>query len=349
MERVSEKSSLKSNRSETLEATFDVMAIVSVIAVLAGEILAAAGAGWKIRAYFSIVAFLFDVMFSYEFFARLYIRKAPGNWLAGLTSIVPLLAVSGPFLSGWIAGDFGAAAVRGFWLAQPPVGGLATLAAFRLFRMARPFLARAGHENYQSDQDGSSISTQRISRCSLAAIIGMTVALAGAIASDAMIIPGLSAQAAIRRESVFQAIEKAGSDADLAGMAKVSGILALKIHGQVILAAPSPLSPSEYAVISSSTVEAWFSTDEEMRSRGWAGTICALASLAAAIAYALASSSRTRNLDGGYRDYSVWTVLRGGSRSTRPSSSVQTDFSERPLAAPTGNEELAGILGKRTH
>jgi len=337
------------DRRGTLEATFDLLAILSVLAVLTGAILTVSGAGWKTRAYISIVAFLFDVIFTYEVFTRLASRQRPFPWLAILSSILPLLAVSGPFLSGWLEGDLGAAAVRGFWLGQPPTGGLATLAALRLLRMARPFMpGRISQADSQDIEIGRS-RTQRTSGCALAAGIGIAVALAGAIASDAMILPGLAVQAAARRQAVLQSIEKAGQETDLAAMAAAAGVLALKADGRVVLAASAQISPSEYSVVSSSTLEAWFPTMEERRSRGWAEIIFALASMAAATAYAIATFRFSGSLDQGHQDTWVWTVLRGGNRSSRSLYEKASMYHDRPEPSPTGTEELAGILGKKTH
>jgi hypothetical protein len=348
MERGSDKSSMAIDRQGTIEATFDLLAILSVVAVLTGAILTVAGAGWKTRAYISIVAFLFDVIFTYEAFTRLAARQRPFPWLALISSILPLLAVSGPFISGWLEGDLGAAAVRGFWLGQPPTGGLATLAALRLLRIARPFMAGRTSQADSQDSEIDKSTTQRASGCALAAGIGIAVALAGAIASDAMILPGLAEQAAARRQSVFQSIEKAGRKTDLAAMAKAAGVLALKADGQVLLAAPSPLSPSEYSVVSSSTLEAWFPATEERRTRGWAEIICALASMAAATAYAIAAFRFSGSPEQGHRDTWVWTVLRGRGRTTRSLYEKASSYHDRPEPSPTGTEELAGILGKRT-
>ncbi|PKL25366.1 MAG: hypothetical protein CVV47_04730 [Spirochaetae bacterium HGW-Spirochaetae-3] len=301
------------------------LAIVSVLSVFAGAALAAAGASWRVGAYVSIVGVLFDVVFSYEFFIHLLQKERPFPWLRGASSVLPLLLVSGPFISGWASLDLGASAVRGFWLGASPIGGLAVVAALRLLRVARPF-QRA------KPATGSPGGRVAVSGAAAAAV-GIVAVLLGAAASDALLVPGLASVAAARRESAVSAIAAATSDGERVSAALAAKAVALSVDGRVLVAAPSGISPTAYAVESRDGVSAWFEVADEARARGAAAAIAALASLLAAAGYAIAFfdpfGSSNRATDGS--DHSLGDAARRN----------------RPADKPAGSEELEGILGKR--
>ncbi|PKL08007.1 MAG: hypothetical protein CVV51_11190, partial [Spirochaetae bacterium HGW-Spirochaetae-7] len=313
MEWDNDKSVILGHRGTTIAATLDALAVISVVAVIAGAAVAASGLHWRPRAYFSIVATLFDMVFAYEFIVRAALRERPFPWMAGLSSVVPLLAVSGPFLSGLAGADFGAAAVRGFWLGTPPMGGLAVLAALRLLRVAR--LAPP------------SSAARNCARGKLAAALGIGIVVAGAVASDTLLIPGLAATAKHARQAAVMAMASAASDAERVASARAAGAMALRIDGRVLLATQRQASPSDYAVESYATVEAWFPSADDRMARGMAETVVALASLAAAIGYV------------------AFGIDRPGASRRRLRRNPGNVRRGRLSDAPAGDEELAGILG----
>ena len=325
MERDNDKSVILGHRGATIVATLDTLSVLSVIAVLVGAALAASGAQWRLRAFFSIVATLFDMVFTYEFIARAVLREKPFPWMAGLSSIIPLLAVSGPFLWGLAGADFGAAAVRGFWLGAPPMGGLAVLAALRLLRVTRLASPSTG----VSGAGESGMASRVRARYRLAATLGIGIVVAGAAAADALLVPGLSAKGKHAREIVVRAISSSTGDAERLASARAAGALALRVDGHVLLAAPLYQSPADYAAESYGTVEAWFPVDADRRARGMTEVVVALASLAAAAIYA-AVGSRSPGASRRYLQEDSGTGRRG-----------------RLSDAPAGERELAGILGKR--
>ena len=322
MERDIEKSGYVYRLRDSAGSTLDALAVVSVLAVFAGAVLTASGASWRVGAYVSIVGVLFDILFSYEFFVLLLRGARPFPWLRGLSSVLPLLLVSGPFLSGWAAFDLGAAAVRGFWLGAPPVGGLAVVAALRLLRVARPLPRPSG------------VGSGRRSAAGTAAIFGIAAVILGAAASDALLVPGLASLAEARRLSAVSTIASAGSDAERIAAARAAEAMALSVDGRALVAAPRGTAPAAYAVESRDGVTAWFEVADEERARGAASAIAALASLLAAAGYAIAFSGPFGNAAGGPTDASDDSV----DGSTRR---------DRPADRPAGSEELEGILGKR--
>ncbi|MBU0928857.1 MAG: hypothetical protein KKA67_14000 [Spirochaetes bacterium] len=334
MERDIEKSDASPGYDATVSAAMDALAVVSVAFVLVGAALSASGASWRIGAYVSIVGLLFDLVLSYEFLARLIRRKRPVSSLAGLSSIAPLLLVSGPFIAGWALSDLGSAAVRGFWLGASPASGLAAVAALRLLRVARPI------EAVREDADDRRASRQaRASGRKTAAMVGIAVAIAGAFASDALLIPGLSRLGAEGRAAAMSAIAAAGTDAERSSAALAAGAIALRVDGRAIVQAPPFASPADYAMEASGGVEAWFSVSGERRARGAAEALFALASLAASAGYALARTAHGASARTGRESLPSGPVPEGGAAASERRG--------RPSDRPAGNEELAGILGKR--
>ena len=347
MERVIEKTRRSGAVSVIASSTMDALAIVSIVFAFVAAGMAAAGASWRASAFMAIVGVLFDILFSYEFFLGAIGRPSPFPWLSGLSSALPLLLVSGPFLAGWVGADLGSAAVRGYWLARSPLGGLSVVAALRLLRAARPFLIwrRSGDDETVSPSASRAASARAASAraasaraaSARAAILGIVVVLAGAAMADALLIPGLSASSASRREAAMDEIAAATDDEAMIRAAKAAGAIALRHDGRTLLAATGPISPSRYAVLSRGGLEAWFDVSDEARARGTAAAIAALASLVAAAGYAATL-------------YGLSPLRALARRATAPTRPDQTAF-DGPGAprrdAPAGREELAGILGKR--
>lgn len=301
-------------RRATARAALDALAVVSVIAAFTGAALAAAGLSWRAMAYLSIVGVLFDALFTYEFFYSALRAGRRSAWLDGLSSIAPLLLVSGPFIAGWASGDLGSAAVRGFWLGQAPYGGLAVVAALRLLRAARPF------------RDSGAVRARRGLRP--AASAGLAVALSFAVAADALLVPGLAAAGAARRSEALATIATSRDDATAIAAARSAGVVALRKDGRALMAAPEATAPPDFIFLSSGSAEAWFSIADERRARGAYEAAAALASLAAAAALGLSLARKPRV---------------GESQPSVPPE-------PRPRLAdrPTGTEEIEAILGKRS-
>ncbi|MCP5453646.1 MAG: hypothetical protein H7A27_06655 [Spirochaetaceae bacterium] len=367
MERDIEKTRRSGAVSAIASSTMDALAIVSIVFVFAAAVMAAAGASWRASAFMAIVGVLFDILFSYEFFLGALRRPSPFPWLAGLSSALPLLLVSGPFLAGWAGADLGSAAVRGYWLARSPLGGLSVVAALRLLRAARPF-----NVERQSGDDGagrrvaalthvdelrsivareramldpvvggraasSRAASSRAASSRAAAILGIGVVLAGAAMADALLIPGLSGSSAARRETAMDEIASAPDEGAMIRAARAGGAFALKDGERALLAAAGPVSPARYAVLSRGGLEAWFDVSYEARARGAAAAIAALASLAAAAGYAASLHGLwPRRLPAGR-----------GTAAARPGATGAGEPGAPRRDAPAGSEELAGILGKR--
>ncbi|HRW23431.1 MAG TPA: hypothetical protein P5298_03390 [Spirochaetia bacterium] len=340
MERDIEKTRRSGAVSAIASSTMDALAIVSIVFVFAAAVMAAAGASWRASAFMAIVGVLFDILFSYEFFLGALRRPSPFPWLAGLSSALPLLLVSGPFLAGWAGADLGSAAVRGYWLARSPLGGLSVVAALRLLRAARPF-----NVERQSGDDGagrrvaasSRAASSRAASSRAAAILGIGVVLAGAAMADALLIPGLSGSSAARRETAMDEIASAPDEGAMIRAARAGGAFALKDGERALLAATGPVSPARYAVLSRGGLEAWFDVSYEARARGAAAAIAALASLAAAAGYAASLHGLwPRRLPAGR-----------GTAAARPGATGAGEPGAPRRDAPAGSEELAGILGKR--
>jgi hypothetical protein len=299
-------------------SSLDILAVVSVVVALVGSMLAAAGASWNTRAYFAIVAMLFDIIFTVEFFSRLASGERP--WLIGIGSVLPLMAVSGPFLFGWAAADMGASAVRGFWLAGPPASALTVVGALRILRVGRTLGPRG--------------SAPRLTPILAAFIAACAVLLVGAIALQETLLPGPALADKERQQTALASIAETTTENGRLAAAKAAGVMALRVHGLVILPVDHVVSPADYVAVRLGTVEAWFLATAQIRSRGALEAILALAGLAAAAAYHVVARIRldsraNRNPHDPYGD-----EQRPDSHSGRPDT-------------PAGVEELAGILGKR--
>jgi len=334
MERDIEKCGASPRVCAVVHSALDALAIASVATALLGAVAVAAEASWRVAAYFSIVGTLFDIVFSYEFFARWQREERPFPWLAFVSSILPLLCVSGPFLAGWARNDLAAASVRGFWLGAPPASGLAVIAVLRLLRVVRPLHHPANQEHTRNRSSGGRPA---------AAAIGIAAVLAGAFAADALLIPGFATASEMHRSSAMATILAAGDDDGRISAALAAEAVALRVNGRVLIAAPDGIAPSEYAVEASGGTEAWFSVAGESRARAAAAALAALASMAAAGGYAMARRGR-----GGPPRGMEQERARDGGRHVEDGVCDGSAPRDRPSDRPAGTEELAGILGKRT-
>lgn len=301
-----------------LVSLLDTLAVASVGLVLAGSVAATAGASWNVRAYFSIVAMLFDILFTAEFFSRL--ASGERRWLSGIGSVLPLLAVSGPFLFGWAAADMSAQSVRGFWLAGPPAQALALAGVLRVVR-----LARVG---------GSGGAVPQLTPALAALVAACAILLAGAIAFDEMLLPGPALADSQRRQTALQLVARTANDAERIAAAKAAGAIALRVDGRTLESVDHFVSPADYITEKVGSVEAWFLADHRIRARSAIEAIIALAGFAAALAYTMVLRF---GIAGG-----TGAAARGSKDGGRGPAS-QATISD----APAGVEELTGILGKR--
>jgi len=317
------------------KSTLDALALASIMGLLAGAAFGVSGASWRVTAYFSIVGALFDIMFTYDFFVRLQKKTFRFPWLGFLSSVLPLALVSGPFLAGWVLADLGAAAVRGFWLGAPPASGLGVLAALRLLRVTRPFWIPVDVT--------VSVRASQTSGYRAAAIVGIAAVLAGAFASDALLIPGPARASQAHRSAAMTTMAAAKDDADRVTAARAAEAMALQIQGKTLFGVPSGLFPAEYRVESFEGIDVWFPVTDERRARGAAAALAALASLAAVTGYAIACRARNRACH-----------QSGQCADNRDQNGEDGDCDDDKLRinrrdVPAGTAELAGILGKRTY
>lgn len=303
------------------DAVLTILATVSVAVVLCGATLAAGGASWRARAFFAVVSVLFDLVFVYEFMfkasktirnSRFKSWSCPG-WLLFTSSVLPFLLVSGPFLAGWIHADFASAAVRGYAIASPPLGALATIAALRLLRAARPFIP-------PQEQNGKKPGT-------IAAGIALGVIFLGAIFTDSLVIPSWFAAWTTEHESTIVILSTADSRTAQLLVGTNPNIKGAVVHGLVLKAAEAGLMPTDYIVLSEGPVTIWFDAQTVHKARGVAELVAALAACAAAVAYGF--SVRRYQLDpAGF------------------SSSSDAAHVIKARTTPACAEEIEGILGK---
>ncbi len=316
MKRGVEKSGVSTHAR--LIALLDTLALVSVVIVLVGSMLTASGASWKVRAYASIVAMLFDIIFTVEFFSRLAAGERP--WLVGVGSVVPLLAVSGPFLFGWAGADLSASAVRGFWLAGLPASALAVAAALRMLRVGRAL--------------GDDGTRPRLTPLLAACMTACAVMIMGAVAFQGNLLPGPALADRQRHEAAIATIAASHTESERLAAAKAAGAMALRIEGRVVLPVDHVVSPADYVASRLGTVEAWFPASARVRARGAFEAILAFAGLAFAAAYGIVSRFHR---DPRHRHSA------SASDGEAPASDARAGRSD----TPAGVEELAGILGKR--
>lgn len=303
------------------DAVLTILAIVSVAVVLCGALLAAAGASWRIRAFFAVVSVLFDLVFVYEFMvkASATIRGSrssrwtcPG-WLLFISSIPPFLLVSGPFLAGWMHADFASAAVRGFAIASPPLGALATTTALRLLRAARPFIpVRAQNGNRP---------------IAISAGIALGVVFFGAVFTDSLVLPSWFAAWTTEHESTLAAFAAADTRTAQMMVEANPNIKGAMIHDLVLKSAKPGLMPTDYFVLSDGSATIWFDAQQVHEARGVAELVAALAACTAAIAYGITIGRYRKGLIG-------------------PTAWEAKDHVLKTRTTPVCAAEIKGILGK---
>jgi hypothetical protein len=303
------------------EAVLTILAIVSVAVVLCGASLAAAGASWRVRAFFAVLSVLFDLVFVSEFMAKASAAiknsrfekwTCPG-WLLFTSSIPPFLLVSGPFLAGWLGADFASAAVRGYAIASPPLGALATSAALRLLRAARPFIP-------PRDQIGNRPAA-------VSAGIALCIVFLGAVFTDSLILPSWFAAWKTEHEStlaVFTITDTRTAQLMVETNPNIKG--AIK-YGQALKTAEPGLMPTDYIALTDGSATIWFDAQQVHKARGVAELVAALAASAAAAAYGI-----------------IIRRYRNGSIGTETFSSP--DHVATARTTPVCAAEIKGILGK---
>jgi hypothetical protein len=303
------------------DAVLTILAISSVAVVLCSATLAVAGASWQIRTFCAVVSVLFDLVFVYEFMVKATraIRifrfsdwTCPG-WLLFASSIPPFLLVSGPFLAGWLSADFASAAVRGYGIASPPLGALATIAALRLLRAARPFFP-------VRKQNGNRPVT-------FAAGIALGVVFLGAILTDGLLLPSWFSAWTAEHESslaVFSDMDTRTATLMVESNPNIKGAIA---QGLVLKTASPDLMPTDYIALSDDSSTIWFDAQPVHEARGVAELVAALAACAAALAYGI-GIKRNRNDPSG------------------ATPSLDPDHVIKARTTPICAEEIKGILGK---
>lgn len=303
------------------DAVLTVLAIVSVAIVLCGALLTATGASWRVRAFFAVVSVLFDLVFVYEFMAKAgsALRNfrfdkwiCPG-WLLFISSIPPFLLVSGPFLSGWLQADFASAAVRGFAVASPPLGALATIAALRLLRAARPFLPPRGRNGSRP--------------AAISAGIALSVVFLGALFTDSLFLPSWFAAWTTEQQSTLAVL--AGTDTHTARLLAETNpsIKSAMVQDLILKAADPGLMPTDYIALSDGSATIWFDAKQVHVARGMAELVAALAACAAAAAYGM-------------------VIRRYHNGSSELSAVSAPDNLIEARTTPLCAEEIKGILGK---
>ncbi|MFH2113584.1 MAG: hypothetical protein ABIJ86_03630 [Spirochaetota bacterium] len=303
------------------DAVLTILAIASVAVVLCSAALAAAGTPWRVRAFFAVVSVLFDLVFVYELMAKasLAIRNprmhrwtCPG-WLLFTSSILPFLLVSGPFLAGWLSADFASAAVRGYAIASPPLGALATIAALRLLRAARPFIPACGQTGNKP--------------MATAAGIGLVVVFLGTILTDGLLLPSWFAAWTAEHESSLQVIADTDTHTARLVVEANQNIKAAIAGGFILKAADPGLMPTDFIALSDGSATLWFDSLQVHKARGMAELVAALAACAAAAVYGF-GFSRNRNNS-------------SGLATTADPAHVM-----KARTTPACVEEIEGILGK---
>lgn len=303
------------------DAVLTVLAIVSVAIVLGSAALATAGVSWRIRAFFMVTSVLFDLVFVYEFMAKASLAlKTPGShqwkcpgWLLFFSSIPPFLLVSGPFLAGWLRADFASAAVRGYAISTPPLGALATIAALRLLRAARPFIPAC------RQQGNKPLAT--------AAGFGLIIVFLGALLTDGFLLPSWFAAWTAEHESTLHVF--ADTDVRTARFLVEANpkIKAAIAGGSVLKTADPGLMPTDLIALSDDSATLWFDALQVHKARGMAELVAAFAACAAAAVFGFSCR---------------WD--QHGSRGT--SSSSDPAYVMRARTTPACVEEIEGILGK---
>jgi hypothetical protein len=314
-----EKSPTRKAYDELIEPALTILSLLSLAVACAGGLWSALGADWRVRAYFSLAALLFDMLLSMEllflFFVSLRRSFAPpplALLAAGLSSLAPLAFVSGPLLFGWAAADFSIAAVRGFASVNGAAAALSAFAGLRLLRAFRPCLRLTSAQRGRLDK-----------KSGFAALAALVVLMAGGMLGDGLLIPSIARTETRRREAVLAAFDRQSAmSIDLGAQ---PDIVALRRGDQAVSRLKGSYSPADASYMSYGRAEAGFELEGFHKARGAAEALAVLGSLAFTLTFALAAKRERRS-----RAYTAQLAARsaGGDR-------------------PAGQAELAGILGKK--
>ncbi len=314
----------------SIRATKNLNDILMILSVLSGVLVFVAAAygifdsSWPVRMYFSLLAMLFDLVFVFELLGRLSgllkssmdkpQERRIETGLLILTSLVPFVLVSGPFLLGWMQSDFSSAAVRGYWTSRQGFSFLSSLTCFRLLRLARPLLVLPCKSHYK-----------KVMLLSIAALAGFL--LIATLLVESMILPGHKKMLnATRTDLTMRMSAVSPADAVLIGR-QIPDILAIAIDGKAVFSRPETraIKAGNYQYYSEQTSGIWFSLFPIHRIRAASeaiisGAVCIL--LLAIAFFSLAPKKSLLTME------------------------IQKRRIEACADLPIGEEELDGILGK---
>jgi hypothetical protein len=225
-----------------LKEFFIVFAMFSVIVLFADSISIALNQPWTTRAFFSIAAALFDIVLCYNFFL-LVLNKQKMPFLIVifcLSSFLPLLLLSGPFLASLFMADFYSQAFRGFWLDGSYERVFALVQPLRFLRLLAVFLPLLP---YKRKAYGLSL---------VLVFIFISLVQLG-------FIPGFHSLSSAYKQSGIEQLENSRSISEQIKIAADFDIVALTSDGKTVLAANSTVSPSDYAFLETENYRVWFS------------------------------------------------------------------------------------------
>jgi len=300
------------------------VAALSVLLVFVAAVVGMTGSSWQLRMYMSVALMLFDLFFVIEFSIRLTssltLRRQAARVhlgtlvLLGLSSVVPFILVSGPFLIGWAQADFSAVAVRGYWSSPSPVAALGTVAALRLLRPLRLFYAGFSYQNPDGKSPVMPLATSLI------------LIFSFALAVDALVLPGYRSILINQRSRVTQELTML-----LPEQAKISAVTMPDVEALVrerVLVyrheKALTLQPGEYEYFGNAADGVWFSMKNWQRARSGVEMISSLLALWLPL---------------------IILARRAGKHRPYHSGTLESDQSDS-RRLPVGCAELKGILGK---
>lgn len=297
---------------------------LSVVLVLVAAAFGMAASSWQLRMYMSIALMLFDLFFVAEFAFRLTSWHSPAgrtgsfkNYdlvILALSSVVPFILVSGPFLIGWALADFSAAAVRGYWSTPSPVAALGTVAALRLLRPLRFF--RPGFVGLKLEKGGYALSIAS----------SLVLVFSFAIALDGLVLPGYRSILIDQRSKVSQQFRELGPAEAVTSAAVVSDLEALVHRQQLVYRrdTAAKLQPGEYEYYGDADTGVWFSMRKWQTARSVVEMLSAMLALWIPVSILISQKARRKRYTTQQADPGI-----GKNRNL-----------------PVGREELQGILGK---
>lgn len=317
----SEKAALRADSLSSL-------GILSVAIALLGDLGAALGASWAWRVFFGLSNAFLDVVFCFEC-ALIVLGIARSGWnrprpssvsmlAAVMSSAVPLAFASGPFILAWMSQGDLSSLVRGLYAWPKPQAAFASLAALRLFRLVLPCTT---YRNFSGDyQQGPAHDSSKARPATAFVALSLFVSLCflASIARDAWLVPGLGMSIAQTRQQTVNALSQTGTP----GTGSVSTPNYAAALGPDV--AWSSWLGSRADLVSflsdDGTYRAWFDARTNHRAHGAYDAAVSLAALGAWLAY---------------------TILE---RRRQPKKGTH---SATGIGRPTGQDELAGLLGRR--